>query len=357
MQDAFAELVCLAERGATGEFVCVSAESEIHVHLQDGRVAWATDSASPFAFRRWLVEHTSLSIDTYLEVVEWCRLERVPVGQTLIEWRAVSAEEVRSALEFQITGALSRFRCREAGRALFLERASAVPHDASFTFEIADVAPRWGLVERLTAEIPNARFEVLDDRGPSFDLALPAASVTDGAELIAYRTKPGTVLGVALTSRRSIWCRLDPDTAFGGPLDAICKATNKVKSAPPGPPLLRLSERVGDSAQLLDAIDAFQVRAPEVLGLVVAERGEPIATVHRLSTGPRELTSLVRRRGGLLQVDEQASFMTSEKQLWCFGSRPRSSDRTLWLFLDRSATPGLGWAYLPSLERHLDAVI
>lgn len=357
MQDAFAELVCLAERGATGEFVCVSAESEIHVHLQDGRVAWATDSASPFTFRRWLVEHTSLSLDTYLEVLEWCRLERRPIGQTLIEWRAVSPEEVRSALEFQITGALSRFRGRGTGRALFLERASSVAHDASFTFEVADVTPRSDLVERLTAEIPNATFEVLDGSGSSPDLALPASSVTDGAELIAYRSKPGTVLGVALSSRRSIWCRLDPDAAFGGPLDAICKATNKAISTPPGPPLLRLSERIGERAQLLDAIDAFQVRAPEVLGLVIAERGEPIAIVHRLSTGPRELDSLVRRRGGLLQVDEQASFMTSEKQLWCFGSRPPSSDRTLWLFLDRAATPGLGWAYLPSLERHLDAVV
>ena len=101
----FRALIELVEQSASGEFVCVAKSAEMHVFLQNGRVAWATDSSAPFAFSRWLLEHTGLTKEVFQEVLESCRRDRLPLGETLVEWRVATREEIKSALRFQIRGA------------------------------------------------------------------------------------------------------------------------------------------------------------------------------------------------------------------------------------------------------------
>lgn len=46
--------------------------------------------------------------------------------------------------------------------------------------------------------------------------------------------------------------------------------------------------------------------------------------------------------------------VTGERTCWCFGAElDPSTGHTLWLFLDRRTSQGLGWAYLSALARTL----
>ena len=52
-----------AEDEASGDFVCESNGLEVHVFLQAGRVAWASDSQHPRAFLRYLREQEKIDDD------------------------------------------------------------------------------------------------------------------------------------------------------------------------------------------------------------------------------------------------------------------------------------------------------
>lgn len=391
----------LAEQGASGEFVCVAASAELHVYIQNGRVAWATDSSSPLAFSRWLLEHTGLTREVYLEVLESCRIDRLPLGETLVEWNVVTMDEIRSALRFQNSGALTHLQSCDAGKTIFLERKREfASYDARLTFELDDLVippPREssvvqgsGLLDRLAAEIPDADwFELLDGnvtvgqlpegQTSRVDPRLAKASVLDGADLVAHRSARGTMLGVALGQHRSVWCRLDPEMAFATALGTICGAAAvDIRTSPPlgfdpSDTSNRPVQRIGERTSALRVLEAFLAQAPEVLGTVVAERGETAAAVMRRPWDPHVLTSLVERRSSLLDVSptlsdappssqgahRSRSLVTAERNLWCFGAEIGTGivRRTLWLFLDRGTAQGLGWAYLATLTRQLDPVL
>lgn len=391
----------LTEQGASGEFVCVAPSAELHVYLQNGRVAWATDSSSPLAFSRWLLEHTGLTREVYLEVLESCRIDRLPLGETLVAWNVVSVEEIQSALRFQNSGALTHLQTCDVGKTIFLERKREfASYDARLTFELDDLVvppPREssiiqgsGLLDRLTAEIPDADwFELLDGgvtvgqlpEGPSsrVDPRLAKASVLDGADLVAHRSARGTMLGVALGQHRSVWCRLDPEMAFATALGTICAAADvDIRTTPPmafdpSDAPNRPLQRIGNRPHVLRVLEAFLAQAPEVLGAVVAERGDTTAATMRRPWDPHVLTSLVERRSGLLDVSpsmsdappssqgmhRSRSLVTAERNLWCFGAEVGTGivRRTLWLFLDRGTAQGLGWAYLATLTRQLEPVL
>lgn len=80
-REPLAILVELSEARMSGELICASDEAEVHVYLQHGRIAWATDSTHPFAFTRRLREITAIENDTLREILEACKRERRPLGQ------------------------------------------------------------------------------------------------------------------------------------------------------------------------------------------------------------------------------------------------------------------------------------
>jgi hypothetical protein len=84
------------------------------------------------------------------------------------------------------------------------------------------------------------------------------------------------------------------------------------------------------------------------------------------------LAELVRRRAPLLEPKVTAeisgssgfellgyrlrSVATGEPGLWCFGAETNAEHHpSVWLFVSRTHTQGLGWAYLTSLARQLQA--
>src|SRR5690242_4483859 len=97
------DLADWVKSGASGEFICASSALEVHVHLQLGRVAWATDSRHAFVFTRHLQEHAALTKEQFREVLEECRRNHLPLGETLVRWGLATLAQVRAALRHQIS--------------------------------------------------------------------------------------------------------------------------------------------------------------------------------------------------------------------------------------------------------------
>ena len=397
-----AALLDLVASEASGEFVCVTSSVELHVYLQAGRIAWATDSTRPFAFSRYLLEHTSITKETFKEVLESCRRDRLPLGETLVEWQVATLEEIRAALRHQIEGALRSLVDSATGRTIFLERQRQfASYDAALTFEARELIPlpsvvhvqeAPGIVARLRGELPAAAWlELLEGavvreqqpiaEGPLTPIDVVTHTILDGADLVALRTGRGTILGAALPEqRRSLWCRLDVETAFGTTLSTLAQLG---RLHPPSTPVPPPAEPRGRGLQVRDvgeldsrnsaAIRTFMERAPEIDAVFLIDRRGPSGGAIRRGLDAEPLLATVRRREPVLDVllaDDGAapanledlgyrlrSVVTGEKEWWCFGAELGSEPaRTLWLFLERSNAQGLGWAYLTSLTGQLSLV-
>ncbi len=138
---ALEQLLDLAKRGASGEFVCSCSNAEIHIYLQGGRVAWASDSRHRRAFTQHLKEHARIDEASIEAVVDECRRSKRPIGETLMAWNLASWEQVRGAIRHQMMLALQvlRLRCEDP-QAVFLERAH-YKYDPNLTFHLFDLVP------------------------------------------------------------------------------------------------------------------------------------------------------------------------------------------------------------------------
>ncbi|MDF1564861.1 MAG: response regulator [Deltaproteobacteria bacterium] len=134
-EDPVARLREWAELGADGEFIATAAEWEVHVHLQEGRVAWATSSASKYAFTRHLSEHFGIEKEAIVEVVDECRKTRKNVGETLVEWGIATEEQVRESLRAQIADALAVLPGSSGVQSIFLSRGSDYAQPLTFTLD------------------------------------------------------------------------------------------------------------------------------------------------------------------------------------------------------------------------------
>ena len=381
---------------ASGELICAAPSCELHVYLQAGRVAWATDSTHPFAFSRYLLEHTSLTKETFQEVLETCRRDRLPLGETLIEWKVLTIDEIRAALFHQIEAALESLAAATNGRTIFLERHKQfASYDVRLTFDIDEVVEARSTV-RLVREPDASIADVLDkirgsipppawlalvegeevlDRRPSGveDLVPPEVfghTTLDGSDLVAMRTGRGTVVGVALPEAdRTVWCRLEVETALGTTLSGLSQYA-RPSSLPPA----NEREQVGAAVRAIGEGSTtalhFMDRAPEVDGVLVIDAdGSPLLGGYRPSIDGEWMKAMVRRRAPVLDlmladVDRRSaledlgyhlkSLVTGEGDRFCFGAElPGQPKRTVWLFTGRNVQQGLGWAYLTSLSRQL----
>ena len=403
-------LMSLASAAASGEFICASSTGEIHVYLQRGRIAWATDSRHPFAFAAHLQETAGIDVDTFRQIVEECRREKLPLGETLVEWGLATWEVVRSALAHQIEAALSLLSTTESGQTLFLARGYAT-YDEHLTFVIGDfirptapvrrepvpdpapapaevARPSATVAGRLRASIEGLSWVELydDDRmvdgdprstTPRVPASLIRATLLDGADFAAIRSTRTSVIGFAFARPRSVWCRVSAESTFGAVVSSIWSiagGSDKPADRPPPRPDATAWSLGEPDAASGEAVRAFLHRAQDVLGAVVLAADPSSAPVVGCGCSllePAHALDIARRRSanfanGLMPMTDETeraldsigfslkTMVSGEPRLWCFGAElERESGETLWLFLDRRNSQGLGWAYLSALTRSL----
>jgi hypothetical protein len=399
------KLLSLAAKNASGEFVCASAAGEIHVYLQEGRIAWATDSKHPFAFAAHLRDAAGIDAHTFRDVVEECRRERLPLGETLVSLGLTTWEGVRASLAHQIDLAIALLSSAEAGQALFLPRAYA-SYDGRLTFGIQDfvdadrergsapapgsgpapLSERGDLARQLRASVDGlAWVEVLDedrivDGDPESDRprlpsGLVRTTILDGADFAAIRSAQSSLVGLSLSRPKSVWCRTSAGSTFGAVVSAVLSLTGTAERGSDRASMRRDAGAwsIGESAPGAPILSSFVDRAHDVLGAILLggdAHDEPVAGCGSSALPVETCVDAARRRRGCLdrtlvpildgegELDSIGFYLrtmvTGEEHLWCFGAElaPPGAE-TLWLFLDRRSAQGLGWAYLSSLTRAL----
>jgi hypothetical protein len=410
-------LEAVSRREASGELICASATAEVHVFLQRGRIAWATDSEHPFAFTRYLQKTAQIDAEAFRDILESCKREKRPLGETLVSWGVATPEEVRDALRHQVVLALEVLCTGGPAQTLFLDRTRQFSqYESSLTFELNEIlpgactGPDVGVVASPTpsiepgpgsavpeqyarrlldsvegvlwAELLEAT-RVLDAapepaRSDRFPREIVERSVLDGAQLVALRSPEGTLAGVALPDTRSLWCRLAVDATVGAAVSALAAFGQTDRNADGGAELGSGATTAwtggASEGQAADELRGFLARAPEALCALVTSHGDDAWWSGAGAGGiaPEWALDLVHRRARVLGVgsvfeelapradDEEGvgfrfrSMMSAERRVWCFGADLETRPRrTLWLLLDRRASQGLGWAYLTSLSRQL----
>lgn len=337
----------LAARTVSGELICASDSAEVHVYFQRGRIAWATDSTRPLAFTRHLLETAQIDVEIFREILESCRREKRPLGETLIAWGVATREEVLLALRHQIQMALALVRDAQPMQTLFLNRSSQFSdYDAELTFSVDELlvarvsapsapprrpaaavrAPRDPSAEssaamRLRASVDGVAWvETLDGTTlveavpePQPTTRLPARLVEqtllDGAELVALRMSKTTIGGVALGGTGSLWCLATNGVTVGAIVTALeSLATESLERRVPstagavhGEAADRSCWSTGDGEPpAMRALTEFVERAPELhAAFVTTQSGAPYG-VGRSTTRPEELASLIARRASAL---------------------------------------------------------
>jgi len=399
-------LLSLASSAASGEYICVCPAAEIHVYVQRGRVAWATDSRHPFAFAAHLQQTAGIDTDTFRQVVEECRRDRLPLGETLVEWGLATREVVRNALVHQIELALELLASLDVGQTLFLPRGYAAYSD-ELTFSIRDFlepadaaapresteqpqrAVRQSFAAQLRASVDGLSWvdvleaDALIDCEPRVNssrvpIELLRTTLLDGADFAAVRSTRSSLVGLSVTRSRSVWCRLTSESTFGAAVSAIWSLVGAAERTPERPPrrpeVMSWSIGVKGETPYRTAIGGFLERAHDVLGAIVLPSDPssgPLAGCGCSMLEPDRALEVVVRRArslahGALPITDDTeraldsigfslrTMVSGEPKLWCFGAElAPDQGETLWLFLDRRNSQGLGWAYLGALTRTL----
>lgn len=404
MSDSLHTLSQLVADAATGELVCASAEAEVHIHLQGGRVAWATSSASRFAFGRYVLERCDLDAQALKELIAECRREHKPLGETLIEWGVASTDAVRDALREQIVDALSTLRDAGAAQTVFLQRGAGYrSYNPTFTFALDEVAPRrsrtpasgtartarrssrpapGSLSARLAALVadePEIRWAEHHENGaPSCRVPLdarpagihaPAHALMKGdVDFVVARGCVENLVGVALPAGAgSVWCGVDPQAVLGGVVTSLRErlGVEHARASARGAAMggIHIGPDRGIGREILAEI---LERTPTVWAVAIADHAarahclarrdavDPTALESRLVP----FTTLLRAARPLTVGTEpdvalpRASLAAAAASGWLFGGELLDETRRdLWLLLDPGAGQGLGWAILEALLR------
>lgn len=386
---------------ASGELIYVSDTVEIHVFFQHGNIAWATNSLRPLEFTRYLLESAEIDPATFREILESCRREKRPLGETLIAWGVATKEEVRAALRHQIECALSGVVESEPSELLFLKRsAQYADYDVTLTFDLSDLtyapadlprtpsvvvpssapppsdAPmqlrialdgvRW--VEEVRAGQASARIP-----GDLFDNTL-----RDGARLVTLQSSTETLAGVLLAPERSLFCLVEPAVTIGAITTLLGSLSTMPAGSPASSPLgvgpQRAIGRAPDD-RVASVFGEFLERASDVRAVFLttrSKRNDSIFGITRGSIAGEDLEQLVLRRGraftasvvprdaeppSTADVEGTTSFrgMTVEATCVLFATEIVVDGAThlVWVVLDDAVSKGVAWGYLTSLGRTL----
>lgn len=397
-----------ARAEASGELICASATAEVHVFLQRGRVAWAIDSAHPFVFTRFLKEQSKIDDEAFSHVLDSCRRDRLPLGETLVAWGLATLSDILAALRYQIQLALATLRSIEdTAEAIFLERRRFGEYDVRLTFDLTEILEDGGVeasraraasvaddangASQARAVLGSVRgatwVQVLDD-GRRVDVAARAegdvppvsrdlvqATLDDGADFVGLRSPDGSLLGGLLGPRRHLWCALSANANYGAAFAAISGLTtrDRQRHKANGRAKAPIGWTVGD-VESTWAAELSQVFAygGDVLavGLVDAV-GQLSTAMGTVDLSRAQFESIVARRRATLFGPSRATagrgelealgfryqtLVTGESEVWCFGAESfhgevREARPTLWVLVRREASQGVGWACLSALSR------
>ncbi len=137
VDEPFLKLQEATDASSSGEFIAVSEDCEIHVHLQTGRIAWATSSKMKYAFTRYLVEQFSVDPDLIKLVIQRCRRGSTNVGESLVKAKVATQEQVRESLRLQMRDALITLREMTTSNTVFLPRNCEYSVDLTVTLDEA----------------------------------------------------------------------------------------------------------------------------------------------------------------------------------------------------------------------------
>ncbi len=406
----------IVENAGSGELICAGNNVEVHMYFQDGRIAWAIDSQRPRAFSRRIQELASIDSHTLREVVEECRRDRLPLGETLVSWGLSSWDAVRAALQHQIAHAMNALLGMKNGQTLFLDRD--YPHyNERLTFALEEVLPEVRadaaeghtlITAALRGDRPAATIrrgvadakwvEVLDEEravdgdppcpGQRTAIDLARQTLLDGASFVGLRGAHSSILGARGSApTRSVWFGCAADACFGRILASLrgfmelgdinradCPPTIRVV-----PPEVAMKGQDAPESELGRRLQSFMARAPAVRAVVVV-RGSRGAHVRLAAARDGRAASmcedLARRRLAVLttamppdevRVDQHSwrepdgaakTLITREECVWCFGVQlDAAGEYTLWFLLGRDQLPGLGFAYATSLARAVGELV
>lgn len=394
--DAIAMLRDLTGRDASGELVVAGDEVEVHVHVVQGRIAWATSTAASGNLVSYLLEYGDLDRDVLREVVKECRKTNKRFGETLIEWGVADAAVVRSALAAQIREALTSIQYALGMRTLFLPRNST--YSAELTFSLDEVwqdesvggfdrARLKSMAADLGRVVPDLQWvEVVGARSaealsgserPAGAIhqtlrELGSSLVAAGGRAATLRCDRGALVGRALREPESwLWCGL-PGTANLGLAKAVLSTV-----APRGsirPPEWISDEWITD-AGCNDAAAGILTQAigksDDLVGAVVYAPGAGAPTLlNRVGFDPATLLQQIDAVVGPVRASlatifsgeqppeqvrmPQASFHMDDGRLAHFStSLTEGHGPYLWLVLHQASSPGFGWALLTTLARQL----
>ncbi|MFZ5438364.1 MAG: DUF4388 domain-containing protein [Myxococcota bacterium] len=366
---SLATLLHVAATRATGEFIAAADELEVHVYLQEGRVAWATSSTERLLFSRVLVETTSLTPELLQDIFQVCLRERRKLGETLLSHGLATLEQVRGALRAQIDAALQALQRSPHARTLFLPRKQSFrAYDAALTFALDElgyaVPPEHDeLLTELHARAPQLAWSaVLEDqrpvrrRGEGAPGQLPADLLDGAATMVLLKSAWAATLGVRLAaSRHSLWC--GGTRSLGAAVDFL-----EARCCPP-PPLTAAGRQPLDvSPAVSDAVRALVERSPWPTAVVrlgaspwaLSTSGEAARAAGRAQVLQHlfELDLHAARTGSVqASASPVQSALVVEREHWWFGVDFCPAPAALWLALPRSAARGHGWSLLHQLSR------
>lgn len=404
------ELRSLSRAEATGEFICADRTDEVHVHLQRGRIAWATASSAPFEFACHIRERGRIDHATFRSVVEACWQSRLPLGETLIGWGLVTPSDVEHALTQQVLQALALLQRLRAARCLFLSRPLYLRYNSALTLALSDDLLRRAPVREervrtpprrvtlraadLAAEVTGAAWITLLRNGEIVE-ATPSEArskkvpeafrllLSEGADLVALRSPSESLLVTTTTYPGThLYCGLANDALFGQAVTRLSAlpqiASLSFQSGTPPASTDREPARPREEGELWTsgsnrssayaAIRALVERSHELMAAVVLDVDSQTVSAVGRREGPASFArTAAERRSLLLASPPEHSAATSPIERsaprrcvvgsdgsWCFGAHvDRESAMTAWLFVTRSTSHGLGWTLLSALLRAL----
>lgn len=389
----------LSAEQATGELICAARDLEVHVYLQQGRVAWATSSAARLAFARELVRRSGIDATTLQELVDDCRRNRRPLGETLVSWNLASLEDVRESLRLQVRDALATLSGRRGAPTLFLERgAPFLAYDRALTFELDELLDGpmseppgppaaetpVAVLDKLLRDVPDIRWAALLRRGevlasrPSSRAPRPITHTLaqlafgDEVDVAVLRNDGGATIGVAREDDASLWLGLGADARLGGVFAALGDLLPLVRAsdAPRQPDVVVSGPGCSScEAVLRDVLE----RWVDADAACVLHEGTSLV-VSRRSVDVESFRAIAESRAPMLfVVDEPDAGATSarttpaarparsialgRRDSWLLATPvAEDSSAVLWLEVSRQASQGLAWALLSATARQVASV-
>jgi hypothetical protein len=302
--EALTQLAELIHRDASGEFIAATRGCEVHLFLQQGRLAWGYSTRNRGTFRAYLESACGVTSSDFSEIIEACRRERAPLGETLVRLKLASTEQVSGALRQQIAAAVQELAALGDVPAMFLARDAVWrDHNGTLTFTLDEVLefalpPKASaaldgaaLTRRVRKALPSLEWVAIANassvihaeqppegsaNGPAASeaAALHRATIAQGAHLVFTRNGSTTV-GVALADdASSLWGRLSRGTALFEALATF----SRLGARPPQArsPLEGDARREGPPDAAFDAVAPSLLRDPTVSAvLTLGDDGRP----------------------------------------------------------------------------------